>query len=261
MKFSFIKLITITLASLSIVSFAIPLKVGIVVGPQIQVFQLVKKIAKDKYNLDIQTVVFADYQSPNEALNAGNIDANVFQTNIFLQRAIEKRGYKLTVIGNTFIYPMGIYSKKIKKLSDLKEKSIIAIPNDPSNQSRALILLKQAQLIDFKAGTEEAPTPRDIVSNKKNLNIKSLDAAQIARSAEDVDAIALNNDFINNAGFKAKDALFKEDPAHATPYINVIVAQTKSKDQKELKELIQILHSEAVIQKTQELNPGAVKAW
>lgn len=261
MKFALKNLIPLALASLSSIAFAKPIKVGIVVGPQIQVMHVAKVLAKKKFNLDIEPVVFADYQRPNDTLNAGDIDANIFQTNAFLQQAIEKRGYKLTVIGNTFIYPMGIYSKKIKKLSELKNGSLIIIPNDPSNQARALLLLQQANLIDFKTGREKAPTPRDIAKNTKKLDIKSLDAAQVARSADDAAAIVLNNDFVPNAGFKPKDALFKEDPNHATPYINVIVVQTKDKDKKELKELVDVMHSKEVIQATERVNPGAVKAW
>lgn len=250
------------LIQIACTAFADPgIKVGIVIGPQVQVMEVAKSVAKQKYNLNIKTVVFADYQSPNETLNAGDIDANIFQTNAFLKQAVEKRDYQISVIGNTFIYPMGIYSKKIKKLTDLGNKVTVAIPNDPSNQARALVLLKQAGLIEIKAAKEDLPTPRDVLMKKYKVDIKSLDAAQVARSAQDLDLIVLNNDFVTNAGFKPHEALFHEDPNHATPYINVIVARNKDKNKKELKQLVEIMHSKEVIQKTEEVNPGAIKAW
>jgi len=237
------------------------IRVGIVSGPQVHVMALAKKLAKDQYQLDIETVVFTNYQIPNEALNSGDIDANIFQTNAFLQKSVEFYKYDLDVIGNTFIFPMGIYSKKIKKLSEIKSGALITIPSDQSNQARALRLLKQADLIDIKAGHEENPSLKDIVENPKRLSIRALDAAQIARSAIDADAVVLNNDFVLSAGFQASQALFKEDPNHATAYINVIVAQTKKKNNLELKQLVQVMHSTQIIKKTQELNPGALKAW
>lgn len=237
------------------------LKVGITIGPSVQVLEVAKKIAKEKYNLNINVISFADYQIPNEALNAGDIDANIFQTASFLDQAKLKKGYKLAVIGNTFIYPMGIYSKKIKNISEINEKSTIVIPNDSSNQGRALILMQHAGLIKLKEGTGELPTPRDIISNPKKLNIKSVDAAQAARSALDVVAVVLNNDFVLNAGFHFSEALYKENVETAKPYINVIVVRESEKNKKEFEILKNIMNSNEILIKTKELFPGAVPAW
>ena len=238
-----------------------PIKIGIVAGPSIQVFELVKKIAKEKYNLDVKPVVFTDYIIPNEAVNDGDIDMNVFQTASFLNQSIAKRKYQIVSIGNTFIYPMGIYSKKIKNISELKAKATFGIPNDPSNQGRALLLLDHSGVIKLKPGIGEFPTVQDIKVNSKNIKIITMDASQLARVVPDVDAVVLNNDFVKNAGFKLTDALVSEKPATAQPYINVIVVKISNKEKKEYKEIVDVLHSKEVFEKNLELYPGAVKAY
>ncbi|WGL60877.1 MetQ/NlpA family ABC transporter substrate-binding protein [Pigmentibacter sp. JX0631] len=237
------------------------LKVGITAGPMIQVFDVAKKLAKEKYDLEIKTITFADYQIPNEALNSGEIDANIFQTVSFLEQAKARKGYKLAIVGNTFIYPMGVYSRKIKNLNELTDKSVVIIPNDPSNQGRALNLLKTAGIIKIKDGVGELPTPKDISENPKNIVIKSVDAAQAARAVQDVAAAVLNNDFVKNAGFVPADALIKEDPKTAKPYVNVIVVKESDKSKKVFDKLKAVMNSNEVLKKTQELFPGAVPAW
>lgn len=248
-------------SSVNIANASETIKVGITSGPSVQVLDVAKKIAKEKYGLTIKVVSFADYQLPNEALNSGDIDANIFQTISFLDQAKAKKGYKLAIVGNTFIYPMGIYSRKVTKISEINEKSLIIIPNDPSNQGRALFLLQNAGLIKLKEGVGEIPTPKDIFLNPKNLIIKTVDAAQAARSAPDVTAVVLNNDFVLNAGFKPSEALFKENPKTAKPYINVIVVREADKQKKVFSYLKNIMNSEEVRKKTEELFPGAVPAW
>lgn len=259
----FLNKLIITLFSLAQVNFifANSMKVGIVAGPSVAIFDVAKKVAKQKYNLDLQTIIFTDYQMPNEALNAGNIDLNIMQTVSFLNKAVEKRKYEISIIGNTFIYPMGIYSKKIKNLLELKEGAAVALPSDLSNQGRALLLLSRAGLINLKAETGEFANLRDIVANPKKLKISTLEAGQLARIVPDVDAVVLNNDFVANAGFKIHDALLLEDPKTARPYINVIVARTANKDKKEYAQIVDVMHSREVAEKSLELNPGAVKAW
>ena len=242
-------------------AFASPIKIGIIAGPSVQIMEVAKKIAKEKYNLDIEPVVFTDYIMPNEAVNSGDVDMNIFQTISFLNQSIFKRHYKLASIGNTFIYPMGIFSKKIKNLSDLKENASIAIPNDSSNEGRALFLLSHAGLIKLKPGSGEFSQLNDIVDNPKKLKITTLDANQLPRIVPDVDAVVLNNDFVEHAGFKPAEALIHEDPSSAQPYINVVVVQSKNKDKKEYKEVVDIMHSKEVFDKNLELYPGAVKAW
>lgn len=265
MKIKFyLKIFLFLLGALSSYSFASQsIKVGISIGPSMKIMNVAKKIAKEKYDLTLEIIPFADYQIPNEALNSGDIDANIFQTNSFLQQTVNKRGYKLTVVGNTFIYPMGIYSRKIKNVANIIQGASIAIPNDPSNQARALFLLEHAGLIKLKESFQSGytPTPRDIISNPKELKIQSIDAAQIARAVQDVTAAVINNDFVENAGFKSADALFKEEPKSAQPYINVIVVKEENKNKKVFQELKNVMNSQEILNETTKLFPGAVPAW
>src|SRR3989338_2870440 len=123
------------------------IQVGVITGPETQLMQVAKKIAWEKYKLDINIVQFNDYIMPNEALVNGDIDANMFQHMPYLKAQIKERGYKLVSVGKTFIYPVGIYSKQIKKISEVPNGAKVAIPNDPSNEARALLLLQKTGLI------------------------------------------------------------------------------------------------------------------
>jgi D-methionine transport system substrate-binding protein len=237
------------------------IKIGITAGPSVHIMDVAKKIAKEKYNLNFKIVPFVDYQMPNEALNSGDLDANIFQTVSFLNQAIEKRGYKLAVVGNTFIYPMGVYSRKIKNINEIKEKDSIIIPNDTSNQGRALVLLQNTGLIKLRHNAGELPNLKDIVQNPKSLIIRTVDAAQAARASYDVTAVVLNNDFVLNAGFKPAEALFRENPTTAKSYVNVIVVRQADKDKKVFQTLKTIMNSDEIKKKTEELFPGAVPAW
>lgn len=126
------------------------LNIGTIAGPETELVEVAKDVALKDYGLDVKIVEFNDYNLPNEALDDGSLDANVYQHLPYLQAAMKAHGYNLEVIGKTFIYPTGIYSHKIKSLKQLKNKAIIAIPNDPSNEARALLLLQKAGLITLK---------------------------------------------------------------------------------------------------------------
>lgn len=128
------------------------IKVGVASGPEYVIAEAAKKVAKEKYGLDVELVQFNDYIMPNTALDQGDIDANVFQTKPFLDEQIARRGYKFAIVGNTFIYPMAAYSKKIKSLDELKDGSTVVIPNDAANNSRALLLLQKVGLLKLKEG-------------------------------------------------------------------------------------------------------------
>ncbi|MCE1695218.1 MetQ/NlpA family ABC transporter substrate-binding protein, partial [Enterobacter hormaechei] len=125
---------------------------GVIAGPELKVAEVAKQVAKDKYGLDVELTTFNDYVLPNESLSKGDIDVNVFQHKPFLDQQVKERNYKLAIVGNSFIFPMAAYSKKIKSLDELQEGSQIAIPNDPTNQGRALLLLQKQGLITLKEG-------------------------------------------------------------------------------------------------------------
>ena len=235
------------------------IKVGTIAGPETELMEVAKKVALKKYNLQINIKTFSDYVIPNIALNDGSIDANVFQHQPYLDATIKSRGYKLVTIGKTFVYPMAIYSKKISKLSEIKDNATIAVPNDPSNETRALLLLQKAGLIALNK--QHSATIMDIKHNPKNLQIKPLAAAQLPRSLNDVDAAVINTNYaiLNNLSPK-KDSLFIEDKD--SPYANIIVVQKANKDNPKLKLLVQSLNSPEVMQKAKELFKGqAIPAW
>ena len=144
--------------------------------PQDAIMKLSQKIAKEKYNLDVKLVTFGDYNIPNRALNDGELQANVFQHIPFLENQVKQFGYKLTYIGKTFLYPMGMFSKKYASIKDIKDDSTVAIPNDPTNQGRALMILQDAGLIKLKDGITWKATTDSITSNPKNLKIVALQA-------------------------------------------------------------------------------------
>jgi len=240
--------------------FAETLKIGIIAGPSEKLIKDAAKIALDKYNIEIQPVVFTDYLLPNEALNSGEIDANLFQTREFLDASITAKKYKIKQVANTFIYPMGIYSKKIKKRENLKDKSTVIIPNDASNQSRALILLKNAGLFSLKEKKVPFFTPRDIINNERKLKIVSMNATQIARSVSDATLVVLNNDFVLPAGFSFQESLFSETTTNAEKYINVLVVRNQ-KENNNLIKFIGVLHSKEYELETYKYYPNAIVAW
>lgn len=237
------------------------LKVGTIAGPETELMTVAQQIAKEKYHLKVEIIQFTDYTMPNEALADGSVDANAFQHDPYLQEAIQKRGYKIVAAGKTFIYPMGIYSQKIKQLTDLKPGATVAIPNDPSNSARALLLLQSAGLITLKADVSALGTVADIVANPKNLKFKEIDASQLPRTLPDVDIAAINTNYAMVAGLlPSRDALFIEKTD--SPYANLIVVRTDNATDERVKQLLEAFHSDEVVKKADELFKGqAVPAW
>ncbi|EGO65673.1 MetQ/NlpA family ABC transporter substrate-binding protein [Acetonema longum] len=222
------------------------LKVGVTSGPHAEILEQVKKVA-ERDGLKIQIVEFNDYVQPNAALDQGDIDANAFQHQPFLNNHVKDRGYKLVSIAKTVILPMGIYSDKVQKVDELKDGASVAIPNDPSNAGRALLLLDQAGLIKLKPGAGAAATVLDIVENPKNLKIKELEAALIPRAIADMDIAAINTSYAVKAGLvPTRDGLALENAS--SPYTNVLVVREKDKDNPAFQKLIKAYHSEDVKQ-------------
>lgn len=236
------------------------IRVGTIAGPETELMEVAKNVAGQKYNLDIEIVQFTDYILPNQALADGSIDANMFQHLPYLEETIKVKGYKLSPIGKTFIYPMGVYSKKTRNLTDLRDHAIVAIPNDPSNEARALLLLNKAGLIKLKSGTLFV-TPQDIVSNPKQLIFKEMEAAQLPRILPDVDLAAINTNYAMLAGLlPSRDALVLESPD--SPYANIVVVRTADKDNPKFQKLMDALHSQQVRARAKQLFKGqAIPAW
>jgi D-methionine transport system substrate-binding protein len=236
--------------------------VGVTVGNSEEIFKVVSKVA-ERDGLAIKVVTFNDYQLPNAALAAGDLDANSFQHQPFLDAQIKQRGYKLTTVGYTFTAPLAYYSKKVKSLNELKEGASVGVQNDPSNGNRALLLLEKSGLVKLnpEAVKNGNATPRDVIENPKKLKIIALDAAQLPRSLDDLDAAAINNDFAFKAGLSAtKDGIAVEEAK--SPYANIIVVRTEDKDKPWAKKLVAAYNSPEVKAFIDEKYKGSlIPAW
>jgi D-methionine transport system substrate-binding protein len=225
------------------------IRVGTIGGPDSQIWEVVTKVAK-REGLNVKVVEFNDYVQPNAALDAGDLDANSFQHQPYLDSQIKQRGYKLSTAGLTYISPLGVYSKKLKSLKDLSQGAKVAVPNDPSNENRALLLLQAQGLIKLKAGAGTGgnnATPLDIAENPKKIKFVELDAAQLPRTLADVDAAVINTNFALAAGLQpTKDAIALED-IHS-PYANLIAVRAQDKDKPWVKKLVAAYQSEDVRQ-------------
>lgn len=220
------------------------LKVGVTGGPHAEIMEVVKEEAAKK-GFNIKVIEFSDYVQPNVALAAGDLDANSYQHLPYLDNANADRNYGLVSIAKTVIFPIGIYSKKIKNLNEVPEGARFALPNDPTNGGRALLLLQSQGLVklDPKAGIKA--TPIDVIENPRKLRFIELDAAQLPRSLDDVDFAAVNTNFAIEAGLTPKDdAMVLEDGD--SPYANIIAVREQDKDRADLKEFVQIYQSQPV---------------
>ncbi|MGL9720815.1 MetQ/NlpA family lipoprotein [Symbiopectobacterium sp.] len=239
------------------------IKVGVIVGAEQQVAEVAQKVAKDKYGLTVELVSFNDYVLPNEALSKGDIDLNAFQHKPYLDQQIKDRGYKLVAVGNSFVYPIAGYSKKIKSLDELQNGAQIALPNDPTNLGRSLLLLQKQGLIKLKDNVGLLPTVLDVVENPKNLKLVELEAPQLPRSLDD-DQIALaiiNTTYASQINLTpTKDGLFVEEKD--SPYVNLIVSREDNKDAANVKKFVHAYQSDEVYEAANKIfNGGAVKGW
>lgn len=239
------------------------IKVGVINGAEQDVAEVAKKVAKDKYGLDVELVGFSGSLLPNDATNAGELDANVFQHRPFLEQDNRAHGYRLVAVGNTFVFPMAGYSRKITSLSEMKEGVTVAIPNDPTNLGRALLLLQKEKLITLKPGKGLLPTAIDISDNPHRLNIIELEGAQLPRVLDDpkVDIAIISTTYIQQTGMSpVRDSIFIEDKN--SPYVNIIVAREDNKDAENVKEFIKAYQSPEVARAAERIfNGGAVPGW
>ena len=190
-------------------AFAAPLKLGVSAGPYGEILEFTAKLAA-KEGIEAQVIEFTDWNMPNAALQAGDIDANNFQHQPFLDNQVKQRGYDIVSVAKSVVVPMGVYSSKVKALADLKPGASVSIPNDPTNGARALFLLAKAGVIGLKDGAGLNTSIADIV-NPKGIKLVELDAAQLPRSLDDVDASVITLNYAVLAGLEPKKALVLED--------------------------------------------------
>lgn len=234
--------------------------IGTISGPETQLMEVVKHVA-EKEGLHLKIIEFEDYITPNSALEEGSIDANMFQHLPYLQVFNTHRNYQIEPIGETFVYPMGIYSKKYTNLSKIPIGATFGIPNDPSNGARALRLLSQSKLINIPEKDDFNLRPKDIFLNPYQIVIKELDAAQLPRALDDLDFAIINTNYAIPAGLiPTEDAVFLEDKD--SPYANIVVVRAQEKQKTKFKTLMRALHSEEVLSEAHRIFQGqAIPAW
>ncbi|CAM3978785.1 MetQ/NlpA family ABC transporter substrate-binding protein [Vreelandella rituensis] len=236
------------------------IKVGTVAGPETDVMQVAARIAQEEYDLNVEIIEFTDYVTPNAALADGSLDANAYQHEPYLQSMNNDRGYDLAIAGYTFVYPIGAYSEKYENIEELPDGALIALPNDPSNEGRALILMHNKGLITLDDPENLEATPIDIVENPRNFRFHEIEAAQLPRVLPDVDMAFINNTFAQPAGLSLDDALIKEGPE--SPYVNLIAVRGGDETREDIRQLVDAYQSEAVVEKAEELfQGGAVPGW
>ena len=199
------------------------IKIGVTPKPHEEIVNIAKPLL-EKEGYTVEITEFNDYVQPNTAVSEGSLDANFFQHMPYLKEQNESKGFKLVSVGAIHLEPMGLYSKKIKSLDELKDGATIAVPNDASNEARALKLLAGKGIIKIKDG--ELVTPKDITENPKNLKFTELEAAAVPRAIDDVDAAVINGNYAIEAKFNpTKDAIIIEDKDSeaAKPYANILL--------------------------------------
>jgi D-methionine transport system substrate-binding protein len=237
------------------------LKVGVIAGTEADIMQKAIEIAKRDFDLDVKLVEFSDYVSPNLALENGSIDINAYQHKPYLDKVIQEQKFDFVAVGSTFIYPLAAYSTKIQNIADLKPKAKIAIPNDPTNGARALMLLHNNGIIKLAGKDHLDATVADISENPNNYKFIELDAAQLPRSLEDVDLAIINSSFSVPYGLiPNKDGLLIE--SKDSPYVNLIVAKAGNEQNSKIQDLIKAYQTEEIIKLAEKLfNGAAVPGW
>lgn len=201
-----------------------------------------------KNGIDLQVVNFSDYTQANPALDQKQIDLNLFQHLQFLAGYNTSDTKTLTPIGSSVVVPLGLYSKKHTAVSQIPQGGTVAIPNDATNQARALLVLQQAKLLTLKGGGNSLSTPADIDAAASKVKVTPVDAAQTVAALPSVDGSIVNNNFALDAKLDPKSALFSDDPnkPEAEPYINVFVARAQDKDNPTYAKIVQLYHDPSV---------------
>ncbi|MFJ5262827.1 MetQ/NlpA family ABC transporter substrate-binding protein [Streptomyces sp. NPDC088387] len=239
-----------------------PLTVAATATPQGQILNFVKDNLAEKAGLDLEVREFTDYVTPNTAVQQGEVDANYFQHQPYLDDFNKKNGTDIVAVPGATVHlePLGVYSQSVKKLDELKKGATVAVPNDTTNEARALKLLEANGLITLKSGAGYAATPKDIESNPKDLQFKELEAAQLPRSLADVDASVINGNYALEADLSpAKDAIAAESPKD-NPYGNFLAVKKGNEDDPRVKELAKLLTSPEVKKFINDEYDGAVVA-
>ena len=240
-------------------SSAAVIKVGASPTPHAEILKAAAPLLKERGH-ELKIIEYADYVQPNMALDAGELDANYFQHQPYLTDFNKEKGTKIVSIAAVHYEPFGIYAGKSKSLKDIRKGAVVAVPNDTTNEARALLLLQDCGLLKLKEGAGLNATRRDISENPHGLKIEEIEAAQLVRSLPDVDFAAINGNYAILGGLKVKDALATEpaDSLAASTYANILAVREKDKDRQDLKDLAEALKSDVVRKLIESTYEGAV---
>ncbi len=214
--------------------------------PHAQVLEYIQKNLADKAGLKLNVKVVTDYVTPNTAVQDGSADANYFQHVPYLDDFNKKHGTNIVSVEAVHLEPLGLYSKKVKTVAGLADGAAVGIPNDATNEGRALKLLADNNVITLKPGAGIAATTADVTGNPKHLKWKELDAAQLPRSLADLDAAVINGNYALDSGLHpATDAILLEKAA-GNPYANILAVKKGKENDPRVQKLAQLLHSDEV---------------
>ncbi|KOY43075.1 methionine ABC transporter substrate-binding protein [Vibrio parahaemolyticus] len=221
------------------------IKVGATVGPHAQVVEAVAKEAA-KQGLNVEVIEFSDYVTPNAALSDGSIDINSYQHQPFLDNFNNSHDAQLVSIGQSILMRMGLYSNKYRSLQELPNNARIAIPNDPTNGGRGLLLLADAGLIELKQGVGHKAALTDITKNAKSFEFVEVDAAQLPRTLDDVDAAAITMNYVMSSGLDPKKQSIYLEAKDAPLAVMVIATREADKNNEAYKKFVSIYQSQAI---------------
>ncbi|MFD7477406.1 MetQ/NlpA family ABC transporter substrate-binding protein [Streptomyces sp. NPDC059837] len=234
------------------------LVVGATAVPAGEVLSYIKKNLAQKAGLDLEIKEFTDYVLPNTALQEGSLDANLYQNQPYLDDFNKSKGTDLVPVVKPYLPPMGVYSRKVTDVAKLVDGSTVAVPNDVTNEGRALKLLAANGVITLKEGAGTAASPADITANPKHLKFKELEPAQLPRSLDDVAAAVINNNYAQDAGLSpAQDAVLLES-AKNNPYANLLAVKKGNEDDPRVKKLAELLTSPEVRKFIEDKYKGSV---
>ncbi|NLK74062.1 MAG: MetQ/NlpA family ABC transporter substrate-binding protein [Clostridiales bacterium] len=242
---------------------SVNIKIGVVGENNEQWKPVINTLAKEGINIEL--VKFADYSLPNQALADREIDLNAFQHYAYLNNEIADKGLKLSVIGETIIAPLGLYSKKVNDVSEIEKDATIAIPSDATNGGRALKVLEAAGLITVDPEVGYTPTITDIIDNPLNIQFYEVEAANTPSLLADVTAAIINGGHaVDNGLNPQRDSIYLEEVSEDSenPYINIIVARTEDKDNEHYQRVVEAFRTEEVAQVIEEAYQGAyIPTW
>jgi D-methionine transport system substrate-binding protein len=234
------------------------LVVGATAVPAGEVLSYIKKNLAQKAGLDLEIKEFTDYVLPNTALQEGSLDANLYQNQPYLDDFNKSKGTDLVPVVKPYLPPMGVYSRKVTDVAKLVDGSTVAVPNDVTNEGRALKLLAANGVITLKEGAGTAASPADMTANPKHLKFKELEPAQLPRSLDDVAAAVINNNYAQDAGLSpAQDAVLLES-AKNNPYANLLAVKKGNEDDPRVKKLAELLTSPEVRKFIEDKYKGSV---